>query len=432
MKVQENGFQTTAGWSFMITNLSLLCRILRENLLGPVGQWLLLIALIVTGISISAGPREQAKRIHERLAGIPPSADMLNDMANDIASGDALAAANRAIETDSFYSVSLKNWVTPWTNEEQTVFAPLNDYTATVIGMVRDEIDFRQVLTGDIIYTGSPGLGLPGYSNSNNNHYEALENQRHSLRTGLVQSTQSAVTGLPPDATAGVITTRAAARAFFIAGTNRAMFRFTLMNHLCTDLEPLMDISRSPDRIRQDVSRSPGGDSRVFLNNCLGCHAGMDPLAQAYAYYSYDYDSDNDPTGINGQIVYNDVGQTDPVTGTRVTYKHLINEDSFPTGFVIPDDRWDNYWRQGANANLGWSSALSGSGNGARSMGEELANSEAFASCQVNKVFKQVCLRAPVDSTDRAQVDAMTNTFKASGYNLKQVFAESAVYCMGD
>jgi hypothetical protein len=93
---------------------------------------------------------------------------------------------------------------------------------------------------------------------------------------------------LPPDATAGVITTRAAARAFFSAGTNRAMFRFTLINHMCNDLEQVADVSLPPDRIRQDVSRSPGGDSRVFLNNCVGCHTGMDPMTQAFAYYNYE------------------------------------------------------------------------------------------------------------------------------------------------
>ena len=54
------------------------------------------------------------------------------------------------------------------------------------------------------------------------------------------------------------------------------------------DMEQVHDTSITPDRIRQDVSRSPGGDSRVFLNSCIGCHAGMDPLAQAFAYYNYD------------------------------------------------------------------------------------------------------------------------------------------------
>ena len=39
--------------------------------------------------------------------------------------------------------------------------------------------------------------------------------------------------------------------------------------------------------------------------------------------------------------------------------------------------------------------ALPGSGNGAKSLGQELESSQAFASCQVTRVFKDVCLRAP-------------------------------------
>jgi len=64
--------------------------------------------------------------------------------------------------------------------------------------------------------------------------------------------------------------------------------------------------------------------------------------------------------------------------------------------------------------------------------GEELANSNAFAQCQVEKVFKTVCFRAPGNNADRTQVATMTANFKSNGYRLKQVFAEAAVYCMGD
>ncbi len=75
----------------------------------------------------------------------------------------------------SFYTTTLKNWITPWTNREQSVFAPLNDYTATVIGIVRDDLDYREVLSGDILYVG--GSGFPAYSLSNNNLYQQLEDQ---------------------------------------------------------------------------------------------------------------------------------------------------------------------------------------------------------------------------------------------------------------
>lgn len=379
--------------------------------------------LVVAG-SVSAGPREQAKRIHDRLTGTPPNATVLNTMAANISANNPKAAANIAIENSAFYNVTLKNMVTPWTNRDQSVFEPLNDYTATVIGMIRDDVPFTDALSADIVYIGNSSLGLPAYAMVNNDHYEALESSGADLKAVLVRSTQSAVTDLPASATAGLMTTRAGAKAFFVAGTNRAMLRFTLMNHLCNDLEQVKDVTRPPDRIRQDVTRSPGGDSRIFLNACIGCHSGMDPLAQAFAYYDFD--------DTLGRIIYNGVGFVDPDTATRVQGKYLINSDSFPYGYVTTDDRWDNYWRVGQNAALGWNSTLTSNGNGAKSLGVELAQSDAFAQCQVKKVFKTVCLRDPTDAGDVTKFDQIVAAFKTSNYNMKEVFAETAVHCMGD
>lgn len=392
---------------------------------------LLGLALLGCFLSMQAAPaaagdleRRQAKKIHDRIAGVPPSDAVLNAMELDIINNNPFAAAQKAMDNSSFYNVTLKNFAAPWTNRDQSVFVPLNDYTATVIGMVRDQTPFNTILSADLVYVGASNLGLPAYSMTNNNHYDALESQGQDLKTALVATAQSSVTSLPSTATAGVMTTRAASEAFFKAGTNRAMFRFTLMNHLCNDLEQVTDVTRAPDRIRQDVSRSPGGDSRIFMNSCVGCHSGMDPMAQAFAYYNFDESL--------GRLAYNSPGMIDPVTGTRVQEKYQINADVFQYGFSTPDDRWDNYWRVGQNALLGWNNTLPAGGNGAKSLGVELENSEAFAQCQVKKVFKAVCLRSPGNATDRTQIDLMTAAFKGNNYNMKQAFADAAVYCMGD
>ena len=377
-----------------------------------------ILCLVLTGISVVSAAeleRRQAKRMHDRLAGVPPGNLVLGNMENAIISGNPEAAALMAMDNSAFYNVTLKNFATPWTNEEQTLFAPLNDYTATVIGMVRDKVPFNELLSADLVYVGDPVLGLPAYSMANNNHYEQMEEQGVDLQAFLVSMQQSAVSTLPASATAGVMTTRAAAEAFFFAGTNRAMFRFTMLNHLCNDMEQVKDTTRSPDRIRQDVSRSPGGDSRIFLNSCIGCHNGMDPMTQAFAYYNFD-------TGSNSL----------QFTPGIVQAKYLINADTFKYGFITPNDNWDNYWREGQNALLGWDVSLPGSGNGAKSLGVELGNSEAFARCQVKKVFKTVCLRNPGNGADRNQIDSMTVSFKADNYNLKTAFSDAAVYCMAD
>ena len=405
---------------------------------------------LLAAMECSAGAREQAKRIHDRLTGVPASDTMLDAMENAInGNGGSVQAALYAIDgapsvtaTGDFYTVKLKNWVTPWTNEEQDAFASLNDYSATVIGMVRDESDFREILSGNIIYRGAIP-GIPPYSGSDNRHYEVLEASGRNLAdpTVLVRDSQSAVTGLPAEAVAGVMSTRAAARAFFVDGTNRAMFRFTLLNHLCMDLEQLKDSSRPADRIRQDVSRSPGGDSRLFMNQCVACHAGMDPMAQAFAYYDFPYPAEEEFPNLEldqrkdlGSMLY---------TPGVVQGKNLINETTFPTGYVTANDHWTNYWRLGDNsARVGWRGNAGNSGaidmavnpafaegDGAASMGSELANSDAFSYCQVKKVFRSVCLREPMPSSaESAAVDGFVATFN-SGHNIKQVFAEVAGYC---
>ena len=362
----------------------------------------------------AAGPREQAKRIHDRLAGVPPSAAVLQQMEDAIQIGNARAAADIAMDNVNFYNVTLKNFAAPWTNRDQSVFVPLNDYVATVIGMIRDEVPFNTLLSADLQYVGSPGIVAAAPAANNNNHYEQLEADNVNLRDNLVSTTQSSINGLPSTATAGVMTSRAAAEAFFVAGTNRAMFRFTLLNHMCNDLEQMHDPKLPPDRIRQDVSRSPGGDSRLFLNNCVGCHTGMDPMAQAFAYYNYDEGA--------GSIQY---------TQGSVQPKYFNNDLNFPQGFRTPDDSWENYWRRGQNAYLGFDPGLPGQGQGAKSLGEELGNSQAFAACQVRKVFRAVCLRSPEDATDRAAADGIVNTFRTTGYSMKQVFADTAIHCMG-
>jgi hypothetical protein len=281
-----------------------------------------------------------------------------------------------------------------------------------VIGMVRDNVPFNTVLSGDILYTVN-GSGLPPVSPANNNHYAMAEANGVDLSSALVATQQSTAYGIPAAATAGVITTAAGAGAYFVAGTNRAMFRFTMINYMCNDMQTLMDTSRPTDRIRQDVARSPGGDSRIFLNNCVGCHSGMDPMAQAFAYYNFD--------ATQNQLLY---------TPGTTQAKYHINTTNFPQGFVTPDDSWSNRWRAGPNAVFGWNSALPGSGNGAKAWGQEIAGSKQFAACKVQQVFQTVCFRPPTSLQDINTAGTIAAAFQ-QGYNLKTVFQQVAAACPG-
>ena len=130
---------------------------------------------------------------------------------------------------------------------------------------------------------------------------------------------------------AGVITTRAAGEAFFSAGTNRRMWRFTAMNYLCRDMEQLQGHDRPADRIRQDVTRSPGGDSQIFHNTVRRLSLAAWTRWRA-------------PTPTSSGTRRRCAWCTRPA---RCSRKYLINADVFPGGYVTIDDRWDNSGARG-------------------------------------------------------------------------------------
>ncbi len=367
---------------------------------------------MLASIAAHAGPRDQAYRIYNRLTGVPPTAPILDQMTQLIEAGKPAEAAQIATATSYFYNLTLPTFVKPWTNEDESVRVPLNDYVATIVGIVRDDLPFTQALHADILYTASdsvvanPANGVPAYAPNNNDHYAALERNRVDLKESLVRQTQSQLNGIP-DA-AGVLTSRAAGEAFFQDGTNRAIIRFTLKSYLCSDLEQFSDTTTPDFRVRQDVTRSPGGDSTVFRNRCAGCHGGMDGFSGAFAYLDF----------VNGALSHD---------ATRVRAKYLRNASEFPDGYVTTDDSWLNLWVDGQNASFGWKGAESG--NGASEWGEMISKTDAMASCMTKKVFKTVCLREPTRS-DAATVESLQADFAKNGaYNMKRLFERTAIAC---
>ena len=167
--------------------------------------------------------------------------------------------------------------------------------------------------------------------------------------------------------------------------------------------------------------------SYYFLNSCVGCHAGMDGFAGAFAKYEFDETS--------GTLQYNQSSGKFDANG--IALKNNINATNFPYGHITTDDSWINYWRNGQNKLLGWGTVTldengHSSGDGAKSLGMELANSRAFSTCQVKKAFKAVCFRDSSDYTaDRSRVNAIATEFEGDGYNMKNVFAKVAAYCKG-
>jgi hypothetical protein len=365
-------------------------------------------SLTTLSLQLMAGPREQAWKLHNRLAGVPPKQDVLNDMSAAISQGDPEAAARIAMENPSFYNITLKNWIKPWSNRDQTPRVPMNDYVATILGVIRDDSPFDKILYDDIIYIVDDAT-LPVYSNTDNNHYRNAETQNLDFMDTLVVRKQSDITGTPAAGIAGVTTTRNSGENYFSAGTNRRVNRFIFMNYLCKDYEDLHDITIPDFRVARDVERNPGGDSRTYKNRCVGCHAGQDGLRGAYAYYNF--------TG--GRLAY-----------TQGQVQGKMNQNNyFPQGFVTTNDGWINLWATGQNASVGWRGATSGTG--AQSIGMMFAKSKAFSQCMARKVFKLVCMKDAVNANDVSKITALATEFESNNkYSMKDLIAKTSVGCV--
>ena len=130
-------------------------------------------ALTLLGTAaFAAGPNaDQATRMYNRIAGVPPSATVLANMM----ATDPVSAALMATNDPAFYNDTIRNLAAPWTNRDQSVFVPLNDYTATVVGMVLKDIPFNTLLTADVLFVGDGSSGEPAYSPANNDMYTTLD-----------------------------------------------------------------------------------------------------------------------------------------------------------------------------------------------------------------------------------------------------------------
>jgi len=315
-----------------------------------------------------------------------------------------------------FYNLTLKDTVSRWTNKDATPRVDLNDYTATVIGMVRDDVLFNSAMSADLVYIAdvAKAPGVPAYSLGNNAHYKFLETSGANLKNVLIPIKQSALTTtLPTEATAGLLTTRGFAAGFIKAGTNRAAAAFTFATFLCNDMNKLADTSRPDFHVRRDVTRVPGGDSAVFRNKCAGCHAGMDALAGAFAYY----DVVAGATADSDALVY---------TPGIVVAKMNRNADQFPDGYVTTDDSWTNNWLSGQNAAIGWKGASYGAG--AKSFGAMLAATDAFGTCMAQRAVQAMCLHQPTTARELAGVTKIAANF-VKDFNMKNAFVDAAVTC---
>lgn len=387
--------------------------------------------------------RIKAAIIYQRLAGvkIPIDSQELIDMEALLDQGKDTEAADIALQTKGFYNITLKHFAAKMSTRDQTTKAPLSDFVATIIGIAKDDISAKEMLSADYIYAARPGTAGVGTSDRSdfvvsNNHYADIENLNLDLGEILVQKRQivqnsSRIVVNNPDP-AGVITSRAFTKAHAVAGTNRRLVHFTFLQFLCIDMEQWADTSSPDNRVGPDIDRAPGGDPMKYQTTCKGCHGNMDNLRGAFANIDFANNYLKHGLVLTNRERTNGQNSNREFNGTNgIAWKYRRNNDVFPGGYNTTDNSWINNAIAGTNKSyFGWRGPMTGFG--IKSYGQMLSNSEAFSRCMVKRVYRSVCKRE-ISQFETDMLRNIASDFETNGYKFKYLFKRIATSesCIG-
>lgn len=395
--------------------------------------------------------RTKAQDIFQRLTGVktPIYDPVLSAMELKLNANDPIGAADIAASDARFLNITVRDFASKMSNRAETIDVPLNDFTATVIGAVRDGLNAQRLLWDDITYVADPTkVAVPSNPAADilrsNNHYEALDIQRANLANVLKMSTQKIFDGktaVPMPTPAGLLTSRAWMAAHAIAGTNRRLVEYSLREFLCTPLEKAADSTGPDSVVARDIDRFPGGSHTKFTVSCRACHTIMDGFRPAFAYFTfnsnYTMHAFTSPTVTTQGAEDTGLGmfKSREPGATYVHDKLNHNETVFPGGRITVDDNWVNDAVNGANLPyFNWTRVK---GKGITEYGKMISESQQFPLCMATRVFTQVCKR-PTIATDNAMLKLAAEEFsdKAAvkrNYNLKYLFEKivTSKECLG-
>lgn len=430
------------SWRGGLYNLSLNCGYRDLKAITGMDEYRRVKESVAVSISGSDNPDlRKAAFLYGRIVGVKAPLDhpVVKQMAAKISEGrdGLLEAANIATQQADFLNITVRDFAAEMSNREETINVPLNDFIATVVGIVKDDRNAQLFLTSDEIYMGDVNkvpvrADMLGDLLMSNKHYEELEKVNADLSKVLVPVKQKISNGRGgvvnhPDP-AGLLTSRAFMSSHHIAGTGRRPVEFSFREFLCLPIDQIADTGTGDanvmdNRIGRDIDRSPGGEPSKFEKNCKSCHVPMDGFRGAFAHFSW---KDN---FVNyGPIV----GDNEEFDARSIAGKFNQNTDVYPKGYVTVDDSFTNYAVGKKNmAQIGWEDPASG--NGVGEFARQLSRTEAFPRCMAKRVYKSVCKREPVEYED-GFIEAKAKEFASNGYNMRKLFASIAVAreCIGD
>lgn len=141
--------------------------------------------------------RQRAQKLFQAITGVKVAIDdaRLVQMETQLKAGNPRAAAAIASQDPLFLDVQIRDVAKIMSTREQTIRAPMSDFVATFIGVVRDSDtrSAKELLTGNFYYRVDPAViaTLPANATirqaeqadivQSNNHFNDLENRRLHL-----------------------------------------------------------------------------------------------------------------------------------------------------------------------------------------------------------------------------------------------------------
>lgn len=399
---------------------------------------------IPLGLKITS-QHQKALQIFNRLTGTKTTVGnpLIDEMVQKLNSNDPVGAAALVTNDSNFYNVTLKDFAVQMSNRDETVQAPLNDFAATIIGAVRDNLNMKRLLTDNIVYVADPQKAAVPSNLVNdilrsNNHYTALTAERYDLSQVLISTTQKLFDGtksVDNPSPAGLLTTRQWLSAHSIAGTNRRPVEYAFRQFLCRPLESVADSSGPDNVVGKDIDRFPGGSHTKYTTTCRACHTIMDGFRPAFSRFTFSNNfvkhSFVVPALTNMNADENEsMGMIQNPPYVAKKYNH--NDEVFKGGMLVENDSWVNNANLGANkSTFGWTKTA---GKGIKEFGQLIADSKQYPRCLAEKVFRSVCKRSPT-SLDQTLIQTAADEFSSTdrNYNLKFLFQKivTANECLG-
>lgn len=325
-------------------------------------KFLVVVAAVVsstTAFADSETDMRNAKKLYERMTGVKVSAKKpeVKAVADLLAKGKQREAAAYITKTSDFLNVQIKNLSLRLSNKDESVKVGFNDFSALIVGVIRDNKDFREILTADYYYDvkGVADADDQRTRFFNQNNYVLAETNLLDLTKALVfqprqkmvlwsydtpytASQKPAMNGVikledNPEPS-GVLTTRTFAERNLSGGSNRRAVEFSLKQFLCVSMAEAADSSASDQYVGRDVERFPAGDYNKYLTSCKSCHAVMDGMRPAFAKVDYVNFQNSTTTGnyshMHGDFFSkNDIG--------RLYTDYLKDTVTPETNVIMPD-----------------------------------------------------------------------------------------------